>query len=122
MHGAHNYPFHKESSDLDVPLLDGTDTETYLQLLSENLTRIIDRIKPDFAFYLSGVDILASDKFGKLQVTMEGCRQRDAFVLQVLKQKNIPVSVAMGGGYSADVRVITEAHCQTFRVARDLFE
>lgn len=122
MHGAHNYPFHKEYSDCDVPLLDGTDTETYLQLLSENLTRIIDQIKPDFAFYLSGVDILASDKFGKLQVTMEGCRQRDAFVLQVLKQKNIPVTVAMGGGYSADVRVITEAHCQTFRVARDLFE
>lgn len=122
MHGAHNYPFHKESSDLDVPLLDGTDTDTYLQLLSENLTGIMDRLKPDFAFYLSGVDILASDKFGKLKVSMEGCRLRDAFVFQLLKQHKIPVSVAMGGGYSADVRVITEAHCQTFRVARDLYE
>lgn len=122
MHGAHNYPFHKECSDLDVPLLDGTDTDTYLQLLSENLTGIIDRLKPDFAFYLSGVDILASDKFGKLKVSMEGCRLRDAFVFQLLKQHKIPVSVAMGGGYSADIRVITEAHCQTFRVARDLYE
>lgn len=122
MHGAHNYPFHKECSDLDVPLLDGTDTDTYLQLLSENLTGIMNRLKPDFAFYLSGVDILASDKLGKLKVSMEGCRLRDAFVFQLLKQHKIPVSVAMGGGYSADVRVITEAHCQTFRVARDLYE
>lgn len=122
MHGAHNYPFHKECSDLDVPLLDGTDTATYLQLLAENLPGIIDRLQPDFAFYLSGVDILASDKFGKLKVTMEGCLQRDAFVFQLLKQKNIPVTVAMGGGYSPDVRMITEAHCQTFRVAHDLYE
>ncbi|MDE3252639.1 MAG: histone deacetylase, partial [Bacteroidota bacterium] len=80
MHGAHNYPFHKEHSDLDVPLPDGTGTDTYLQLLAEHLSALIDRIKPDFAFYLSGVDILESDKFGKLKVTLEGCRQRDEFV------------------------------------------
>lgn len=121
MHGGHNYPFHKECSDLDIPLQDGTDTDTYLALLTGTLTNLVEQLKPDFAFYLSGVDILETDKFGKLKVTMEGCRQRDGFVLRLLHQKNIPVTVAMGGGYSPDVRIITEAHCNTFRVACEIF-
>lgn len=121
MHGAHNYPFHKEQSNLDVPLLDGTDTETYLGLLQQHLPKILKELKPDFAFYLSGVDILETDKFGKLKVSMEGCKERDAFVLESLKEKAIPVTVAMGGGYSPDVKTIVDAHCNTFRLARDLF-
>jgi acetoin utilization deacetylase AcuC-like enzyme len=122
MHGAHNYPFHKERSDLDVPLKDGTDTAAYLGLLAEHLPALISRVKPDIAFYLSGVDILDTDKFGKLKVTPDGCRQRDEMVLGLLQQNRIPVAVAMGGGYSADIRVITEAHCQTFRTASALYE
>jgi acetoin utilization deacetylase AcuC-like enzyme len=122
MHGAHNYPFHKEHSDLDVPLLDGTNSETYLSILQSTLPGLIEKMQPDFAFYLSGVDILETDKFGKLKVTVGGCRQRDYFVLNTLKQNNIPVAVAMGGGYSPDVRTIVEAHCNTFRTAVQLFE
>lgn len=122
MHGAHNYPFHKEQSDLDIPLKDGTDTGAYLGLLSEHLPALINQIKPDFAFYLSGVDILDTDKFGKLKVTPDGCKQRDEMVFGLLKQQHIPVTVAMGGGYSADIRVITEAHCQTFRSAKAFYE
>ena len=122
MHGDHNYPFHKEKSDVDIPLKDGTDTETYLQILYKTLPYILDEVKPDFAFYLSGVDILDTDKFGKLQVSMEGCRLRDAFVLSILKLNNIPVTVALGGGYSTDIKVITEAHCNTFREAIKIFD
>lgn len=121
MHGAHNYPFHKEKSDLDVPLLDGTDTNTYLSILQNTLPTLLDKEKPQFAFFLSGVDILDTDKFGKLKVTMEGCRQRDVFVFEELKKRNIPVTVAMGGGYSADVKKIVEAHCNTFKAAIDIF-
>ncbi|MDI3319075.1 histone deacetylase family protein [Pinibacter soli] len=121
MHGAHNYPFHKEKSDLDVPLLDGTDTNTYLSVLQNTLPGLLEKEKPQFAFFLSGVDILDTDKFGKLKVTMEGCRQRDVFVFEELKKRNIPVAVAMGGGYSADVRKIVEAHCNTFKAAIDIF-
>ncbi len=121
MHGAHNYPFHKEVSNLDIPLLDGTSTDTYLSLLKQHLPQILETTKPDFAFYLSGVDILDTDKFGKLKVSLEGCKQRDAFVIETLKEKSIPVTVAMGGGYSPDVRTIVEAHCNTFRLAKDLF-
>jgi acetoin utilization deacetylase AcuC-like enzyme len=121
MHGAHNYPFRKEQSDLDVPLPDGTDTETYLTLLRENLDKLLDHVQPDFAFYLSGVDILETDKFGKLKVTMEGCAARDRYVFESLRDRRIPVAVAMGGGYSADHRIIVEAHCNTYRIAKEIF-
>lgn len=121
MHGAHNYPFHKELSDLDIPLLDGTDTKTYLSLLQETLPGLLQQVRPDFAFFLSGVDILETDKFGKLRVTLEGCRERDRFVFQTLKRQGIPVVVAMGGGYSPDVRTIVTAHCHTFKLALDLY-
>lgn len=121
MHGAHNYPFHKEQSDLDIPLKDGTTGQQYLQILHDTLPELIKKVNPDFAFYLSGVDILETDKFGKLKVTLEECKQRDAFVFRTLQKNNIPVAVAMGGGYSPDVRMIVEAHCNTFRLAADLY-
>lgn len=73
MHGAHNYPFHKERSDLDIGLKDGTDGSTYLALLQSHLPEIINKHEPDFAFYLSGVDVLATDKFGKLKLTINEC-------------------------------------------------
>lgn len=121
MHGDHNYPFHKEKSDLDIPLKDGTTDATYLPLLSNTLETLIHQLRPDFAFFLSGVDILETDKFGKLKVTMDGCRQRDEIVFTTLKKHGIPCTVAMGGGYSPEVKTIVEAHCNTFRTALDLY-
>lgn len=121
MHGEHNYPFHKEKSDWDIPLKDGTDDHTYLQILRDALPRLTEKVKPDLAFFQSGVDILDSDKYGKLKVTLNGCRQRDEMVFNHLKQQGIPCAVAMGGGYSADIKIIVEAHCNTFRAAKDIF-
>ncbi len=122
MHGEHNYPFRKEKSDLDIPLTDGTDDKAYLSLLQEHLPKLINTVKPDIAFFLSGVDILETDKYGKLKVTMNGCKQRDEMVFSILHQNKIPCVVAMGGGYSADVRIITEAHCNTFRAAKGVYD
>lgn len=122
MHGAHNYPFHKEKSDLDIGLKDGTTGQEYLTILSETLPKLIDQVKPDFAFYLSGVDILNTDKFGKLQVSINECKQRDELVFTLLKKHQIPVTVALGGGYSPDIRTIVEAHCNTFRLASQIFD
>jgi len=121
MHGGHNYPFIKERSDLDIPLPDGTGDAEYLRILEEHLPALIENLRPDFAFYLSGVDVLHTDPFGRLQLTLEGCRRRDALVFSELRNRGIPCTVAMGGGYSKDVRVIVEAHCQTFRTAKDLY-
>ena len=122
MHGLTNYPFHKEKSDLDIGLLDGTTSETYLATLEEALPKLIESVQPDFAFYLAGVDILSTDKFGKLKVSMEACKQRDEFVFKQLKKNKIPVAVTLGGGYSPDIKIIVEAHCNTFRTAMDLFD
>jgi len=121
MHGANNFPFRKERSDLDLALPDGTGDEEYLILLKHHLPKLIDQQKPDFIFYLSGVDILASDKLGKMALTKEGCRERDLFLFEQCRNNNIPVQVSMGGGYSPDIRDIVEAHCNTFRIANELY-
>ena len=122
MHGKNNYPFHKEKSDLDVELPDGICDEDYLQKLTTHLPPLIEKIKPDFAFYLSGVDILETDGFGKLKVTIQGCKRRDEIVFALLQKAGIPCVVAMGGGYSPQVKTIVEAHCNTFRLAREIFD
>jgi acetoin utilization deacetylase AcuC-like enzyme len=122
MHGGHNYPFIKEKSDWDIALADGTTDTQYLELLEATLQQIMTVVKPDFAFYLSGVDVLATDKYGKLQLSLDGCAARDSMVFTTLKNNNIPCAVAMGGGYSADIKIIVEAHCNTFRIAKDIFE
>jgi len=121
MHGASNYPFKKESSDIDISLPKGTDDKSYLQILTKNLPRLIDSVQPDFIFYLCGVDVLASDKLGTLSLTLEGCKQRDEFVLTTCKKLNIPVQCSMGGGYSTDIKIIVEAHANTFRLAQSLY-
>ncbi|MCA0396784.1 MAG: histone deacetylase [Bacteroidetes bacterium] len=117
MHGRHNYPFQKEVSSCDLPLEDGCDDHTYLRLLHDNLLRILDDFMPDFCFYLSGVDILSTDKFGKLNISAAGCAERDRLVFSELSKRRLPVAVAMGGGYSPQLRDIVNAHCQTFREA-----
>ncbi len=117
MHGGHNYPFIKEKSDLDEPLPDGIEDEAYLALLKKHLAFIDKEVQPDFIFFLSGVDVLATDKFGKLKLTIAGCKQRDEMVFNFCKARNLPCVVSMGGGYSPDIRDIVEAHCNTFRVA-----
>ncbi|GGI56444.1 histone deacetylase [Winogradskyella haliclonae] len=121
MHGASNYPFKKEQSDLDIPLENNTDDNLYLKILKDTLPRLIDAQQPDFIYYLSGVDVIASDKLGKLAMTINGCKARDQFVLEQCKANNIPVMCSMGGGYSPDVKTIVDAHANTFRLAQELF-
>jgi len=121
MHGSGNYPFRKEKSDLDIAVPDGSGDDVYLSLLKEILPQLISEIQPDFVFYLSGVDILETDKLGRLACSIQGCKERDRFVLQTCKDQNIPVQVSMGGGYSPDIKVIIEAHANTFRVAQSIF-
>ncbi|WP_294821015.1 histone deacetylase [uncultured Flavobacterium sp.] len=121
MHGKSNYPFHKEKSDLDIALPDNTNDDEYLSILKETLPKLIESQKPDFIFYLSGVDILATDKLGKLGCSVSGCKERDSFVLSLCHKLSIPVQCSMGGGYSPDIRTIIEAHANTYRVAKGLF-
>ena len=120
-HGKNNYPFKKEISDLDISFEDGVGDFFYLKTLKEILPKVIQEFKPNFIFYLSGVDILENDKLGKLCLSMEGCRERDKLVLDLCKTNKIPVQISMGGGYSKELKDIIEAHSNTFRLAQEIF-
>ena len=106
---------------MDIPLPDGTGDEEYLKILRETLPKLISQQQPDFIFYLSGVDIIASDKLGKLGCSLEGCKERDRFVLQTCHDLQIPVQVSMGGGYSPEIKTIIDAHANTYRLAREIW-
>jgi acetoin utilization deacetylase AcuC-like enzyme len=121
MHGEHNYPLKKEKSDVDVGVKDGINDDEYLTLLSEKLPYLFETFQPELVFYLSGVDVLASDKLGRLALTKEGCKARDRYVFELCHLNNVPVAVSMGGGYSKDIADIVDAHANTFRVAKDVF-
>ncbi len=121
MHGAKNYPMHKESSDLDIGLADGTDDNTYLTLLDANLKALFDRLQPDFVFFQSGVDVLSTDKLGRLGMTLEGCKARDHKVLALCQSNDVPIAASMGGGYSEKIADIVEAHANTYRLAQEIF-
>lgn len=121
MHGEKNYPLQKETSNLDIELPDHIDDNTYLKILKNTLPKIAEEFEPDFIFYQSGVDVLASDKLGRLGLSKEGCKERDRFVLQFCKDNHLPVAVSMGGGYSEKLSDIIEAHANTYRLAQLIF-
>ena len=121
MHGAKNYPFRKQASDLDIDLPNDTGDAAYLAILMDTLPRLIAQVQPDMLFYQSAVDVLDTDKLGKLALTRDGCAKRDEFVLSQAKTHQIPVAVVMGGGYSENIDDVVEAHCNTFRIAKRLF-
>jgi acetoin utilization deacetylase AcuC-like enzyme len=120
MHGRNNYPMRKEHSDLDVELEDGIRDKDYLVTLEQSLDRILSDFHPEFVFYQCGVDILETDKLGKLAVSMDGIKKRDELVFQTVRQLGVPVVCSMGGGYSADTRQIVEAHAICYRKIQDI--
>ena len=121
MHAGANYPLRKEQSDLDIALALGTGDTEYLTQLTDTLEPLLARVQPDFIFYQAGVDVLATDKLGKLSLTPAGCRRRDELVLSLCRARGLPVAVSMGGGYSERLADIVDAHCHTFRVAYELW-
>jgi len=122
MHGKANYPFQKEESDVDIALEDNTTDDEYLDRLETHLAHLLATVKPDFVFYLSGVDVLKEDKLGRLALTLEGAKKRDELVLSSCFEQQIPVQCSMGGGYAPDVNLIVEAHANTYRVATAIYD
>ncbi|UIR57191.1 histone deacetylase [Sphingobacterium sp. SRCM116780] len=122
IHGEKNFPFIKERSDLDIPVADGITDVTYLALLETHLPQLFEKVKPNFVFYQAGVDILETDKLGKLKLTAAACKMRDALVFEHCLQQQVPVQVSMGGGYSVHMKDIVNAHCQTYKTAIDLYK
>jgi len=121
MHGKDNYPIPKENSDLDIALSTGTGDKEYLEILGRTLPDLFIHHRPDIVFYQAGVDVLETDKLGKLSLTKEGCLTRDRIVFQACQKYGVPLATSMGGGYSAKIADIVDAHSNTFKVAHEIF-
>jgi acetoin utilization deacetylase AcuC-like enzyme len=121
MHGANNYPLFKAQSNLDVELPDGTHDAEYLECLARHLPAVFAH-DPEIVFYLAGADPFAKDKLGRLALSVEGLRERDAYVLRECYQREIPIVTVMSGGYGKDINDTIEIHCNTIRVVKEIFE
>jgi acetoin utilization deacetylase AcuC-like enzyme len=117
MHGANNYPFRKQTSDLDVVFGDGTGDAEYLEALERHVPGLLASHRPDLVFYLAGADPYEGDRWGRLKLTFEGLRRRDAIVLETCRSAGIPVAVTMAGGYARDVEAIVRIHSATIAEA-----
>lgn len=122
IHGANNYPLRKFPGKLDIDLPDGTEDAEYLNALEPAVSRILAEFQPGLAFYLAGADPHAGDRMGRLRLSHDGLRRRDELVLGACRDAGIPVAITMGGGYGRNLDDTVEAHCNTVRIARTLFD
>lgn len=121
MHGANNYPLFKAQSTLDIELPDGTSDDAYLESLAQHLPRVFTH-QPEIVFYLAGADPYSGDKLGRLQVSIDGLRERDAYVVRECYEREVPVVTVMSGGYGKDINDTIEIHCNTIRMVKEVFE
>lgn len=122
IHGANNYPLQKVPGSWDIDLPDGTGDTGYLAALERAVPRILAEFRPGLVFYQAGVDPLAGDRFGRLSLTRDGLRRRDRLVLQTCRDACIPLAVTLGGGYNLDLEETVDAHCDTVRIAKRVWE
>jgi acetoin utilization deacetylase AcuC-like enzyme len=117
IHGANNFPFAKEASDLDVELADGTADREYLEALSAGLDQAFRRADADLAIYLAGADPYHDDRLGRLALTKQGLLNRDRLVLEACAAARLPVAVSMAGGYARDIEDTVDIHYATIETA-----
>jgi acetoin utilization deacetylase AcuC-like enzyme len=122
IHGAKNFPFHKDESDLDAPLPDGADDTEFLATLEKGLVAALDGADAELAIYLAGADPFVGDRLGRLSVTKAGLAERDRIVLERCRERGIPVAITMAGGYAHNVVDTVDVHFQSIRRAADLLE
>jgi acetoin utilization deacetylase AcuC-like enzyme len=122
VHGAKNFPFHKEESDLDASLPDGAGDTDFLATLERGLKTALDAADASLAIYLAGADPFEGDRLGRLSVTKSGLAERDRIVLETCRERGIPVAVTMAGGYAGEVEDTVDVHFQSIRKAADLLE
>lgn len=121
IHCKNNFPLRKQQSSLDIELEAGAEDDEYLRVLEEVLPRVWE-FQPEFVFYQSGVDGLASDRLGRLRLSHAGLKERDRMVMRAVLELGVPFVITLGGGYSEPIALTAEAHANTFRVAAEMFE
>lgn len=120
IHGARNFPFDKEQSDLDIELADGCADEAYLVRLEEGLSIAFDTSRPDLVIYLAGADPYHDDRLGRLGLSFDGLAERDRLVLARCKAQRIPIAIAMAGGYARQINDTVSIHSTTIHLAKAL--
>jgi acetoin utilization deacetylase AcuC-like enzyme len=121
LHGENNYPFKKVRSSLDVGLADNTADQAYLDILEQLLLQTQKAFKPDLVFYLGGIDVLQEDRFGRLNLSLDGLRQRDRMVIRHFQSRDIPLVLLLSGGYAPTVEKTVQAHAVMFEEAVRIF-
>jgi acetoin utilization deacetylase AcuC-like enzyme len=120
IHGARNFPFRKEESDLDVALPDGADDGEFVEALEAGLERVLEESKAELAFYLAGADPYEDDRLGRLSVSKEGLAERDRLILESCRERDIPVAVTMAGGYARKIEDTVDIHFRSIERAASL--
>jgi acetoin utilization deacetylase AcuC-like enzyme len=120
LHGAKNFPFRKEQSDLDIALDDGVADDVYLDALWRGVHAALEQARPDLAIYVSGADPFVGDRLGRLALSKAGLAERDRIVLHYCRTAGIPVAISMAGGYARQVQDTVDIHVQTVRVAVEM--
>lgn len=113
LHAEKNFPVRKARSSLDVALADGIDDDGYLEALDRHLPQVLARFEPDLVLYQAGVDVHDNDRLGRLALTDEGLARRDRFVIEEVRERDVPVASALGGGYGTDPREVAERHARS---------
>ena len=121
IHGARNFPFTKERSDLDIELPDGCGDAAYLTHLADGLATAFDLARPDLVIYLAGADPYHDDRLGRLALSFAGLAARDRLVLERCRAADIPVAIAMAGGYARQIDDTVAIHATTIRLARQIW-
>ncbi|MGD2036841.1 MAG: histone deacetylase [Desulfobacterales bacterium] len=119
IHGKNNFPYHKEKSDLDIALEDGTDDSVYLDALREGINESLKQANAEFVIYLAGADPYAEDRFGRLALSKEGLAKRDRLVFQYCRDAGLPVALTMAGGYAPDIKDTVDIHFRTVCIAAE---
>ena len=122
IHGARNFPFEKEQSDLDIELPDGCSDDAYLMRLTEGLNTAFDIAHPDLVIYLAGADPYQDDRFGRLGLSIAGLAERDRHVFSHCRAHQTPVAIAMAGGYARNIDDTVAIHAATIRLARQMWD
>ena len=119
VHCKENFPLRKQQSRIDIELDAGTGDDAYLDTLARVLLEV-EAFHPEIIYYQSGVDGLAEDRLGKLDLTLEGLKRRDMQLMQLARDVNVPLVITLGGGYARPITLTAEAHANTFRTAREV--
>lgn len=122
VHGAKNFPFHKEQSNLDIPLPDGSGDEEFLAALRSGLKQSLARFSPDLAVYIAGADPFEGDRLGRLKMSKAGLAERDRVVLEACRSAGLPAAIVMGGGYARQIADTVDIHYQTLKLAVERFQ